>query len=191
MSTITERMMTVGDVRDYMTSVKIHFDELSREMQALVMRLVDIGIARSLLGELDPNYPNNFPLCRGNTWKWQPEFYIAGLLPADADPDDNESYEHGELNISRTIFDSFLNYVLYSNVNSRLWIVAVPLNCYVEHVRKRHGDAIADKLRNLTDVEIEKKRKYTKAVQAEVRKMTMDVYYAIFNGVRRDCFGRE
>lgn len=190
MSTFSERVATIGDIRDFMSSPLMHFDELRDEEKTGILAAVDTVIARALLDEPSPHHPNNFPLRRCHVDMWTDEFYIAGTIPAYVSASDVGRAYYGDMNVSRSLFDAIVNYILHEDVEMRLWIVAVPVDAYVEHVRETCGEKCAERLAAVTDAELEKVRTQKKISLRE--QMLFDrgiagIYGKIYDDVWKGC----
>lgn len=192
MSTMSERMLPIGEIRDYLTSVKIDYDELNEVDQNHILSLIDLEIARSYLNDNDPPHPDFFPLRRCKPW--EPEIYLAGIISADADPHDAASFRYGgeDMYLSRSLYDAVTHFIPHSVSGSQLYLVAVPVEIYIKHVRDICGDRIADILEDLSDAEKEHRRRSKQSAVAMTKYISWGiskVYYAIFDVVRSDAFG--
>ena len=184
MSTLSERMITVGEIQDMMRATRADFDELNPTEQGIMLSHIDTAIANDFLDE-KYNDPRKFCLRRGSMFSI--DIYICGILPDDADMKSPTVHDvpSRDVSVTRDMFSSMLPFIIGAKASSRLWCVVVPVDVYIEHVRERCGDGVAGALQKMLFWEVSDKRG-----QIDTIRNIKLISGAIFESVRRDIFER-
>lgn len=185
MSTLSERMITVGEIQDMMRATRTDFDELNPTEQGIMLSHIDTAIANDFLDEEYKRDPRKFCLRLGSMFSI--DICICGILPEDADMKSPNVFDvpSKDVSVRRDMFSAMLAFIIGAKPSSRLWYVVVPVDVYIEHVRERCGDGVAGTLQKMLFWEVHDKR----GTIEMIHNLKL-ISGAIFESVRRDIFER-